>query len=71
MKKLIGVAVALLISTPVVATDVAIQSSERHVVVTWVVMDGEIYFCDIESIDKIRAGQLPKCYRAKKIIMDM
>ncbi len=71
MKKLIGVAVALLISAPVVAADVAIQSSERHVGVTWVVMDGEIYFCDIENIDKIRGGQLPKCYRAKKIIMDM
>ena len=67
MKKLIGLVLVLFMIAPVVADDVAIESYDQHVGVAWVVMDGEIYFCDINGLANLRSGQPPKCYKARKI----
>jgi hypothetical protein len=59
MKKILGLITALLLVSPVVADDVAVSSSE-HGVRTWVVVDGDIYYCAAGP-----AGEHPTCYKAE------
>ncbi len=71
MKKLIGVVLVLLMSASVVAGDVAITNTSSGLpsapMVSWVVIDDEIFFCYSSALPDLQNGATtPECWEAKK-----
>lgn len=60
MKRILGLLTALLLVSPAMAEDVAVATGEMAGK-AWVVIDGEIYFCDAYEYK----GRGPICYKAE------
>ena len=63
MKQLLGLLTVLMLTSTAMAGDASVSSNSNGAM-SWVVVDEEVWMCQLESLSP---RPIPKCYRAEMI----